>query len=408
MDEAAGWVAGLDELMARIAHRSVGSSLSGSKTGSARVTCCSPAGLRRTSGMMGAMSASLVYLLLRQVLQMLTQVARDGGAKDVEILVLRHQVAVLRRQVHRPALEPADRVVLAVLSRLLPRPRWSVFFVTPATLLRWHRELLARRWTYPHARAGRPPVDRQVRDLVLRLAAENPLWGHRRIQGELIGLGYQVAASTVWKILNQAGIEPAPRRSGPTWRQFLTAQARTMLSCDFFTVETVLFKRIYVLFFVEIATREVHVVGVTAHPTGAWVAQQARNLLMDLDERVAGLRFLLRDRDSKFTTVFDAVFAADGIDVIKTPPRAPRANSFAERWVGSVRRECTDRMLILGERHLATVLAEYTSHYNGHRPHRSLGQRPPNPPPDVVGLTAARIRRRPILGGLINEYSQAA
>jgi putative transposase len=328
---------------------------------------------------MEAMSASLVYLLLRQVLQMLTQLARDGGAEDVELLVLRHQVAVLRRQVHRPDLEPADRVVLAALSRLLPRPRWSVFFVTPTTLLRWHRELVARRWTYPHARPGRPPVDVQIRELVLRLAADNPTWGHRRIQGELIGLGHQVAASTVWKILHQAGVDPAPRRSGPSWKQFLTAQARTILACDFFTVDTVFLKRIYVLFFVEVATRQVHVIGVTAHPTGTWVAQQARNLLMDLDQRAAGLRFLLRDRDTKFTAVFDAVFAGAGIDVLKTPPQAPRANSFAERWVGTVRRECTDRMLIIGERHLATVLAEYTRHYNDHRPHRSLGQQPPNP-----------------------------
>src|SRR3954447_10831845 len=231
------------------------------------------------------MSASLVYLLLRQVLQMLTQLARDGGAKDVELLVLRHQVSVLRRQVHRPDLEPADRVVLAALSRLLPRPRWVAFFVTPATLLRWHRQLIARHWTYPHARPGRPPVATEVRELVLQLAAENASWGHRRIQGELVGLGYQVAASTVWKILHRAGIDPAPRRSGPTWKQFLTAQAETMLACDFFTVDTVLFKRIYVLFFLEIATRQVHVVGVTAHPTGAWVTQQARNLLMGLKER---------------------------------------------------------------------------------------------------------------------------
>jgi len=357
---------------------------------------------------MAAMSASLVYLLLRQVLQMLTQIARDGAAKDVEILVLRHQVAVLRRQVHRPALEPADRMVLAVLSRLLPRPRWSAFFVTPATLLRWHQQLLARRWTYPHARPGRPPVAKQVRDLVLRLAAENPTWGHRRIQGELVGLGHRVAASTVWKILHHAGIDPAARRAGPTWKQFLTVQARTMLACDFFTVDTVFFKQIYVLFFVEIATRQVHLVGVTAHPTGAWVAQQARNLLMNLNQRADGLRFLLRDRDSKFTAVFDAVFTAEGIEVIKTPPQAPRANSFAERWVGTVRRECTDRMLIVGERHLATVLAEYVSHYNGHRPHRSLDQRPPNPPPQAVDLTVARVHRRPILGGLINEYSRAA
>ncbi|MET8311837.1 integrase core domain-containing protein [Micromonospora sp. NPDC005173] len=354
------------------------------------------------------MSTSLLYLLLRQVLRMLSQLAHDDGAKDVEILVLRHQVAVLSRQVTRLDLEPADRVVLAVLSRLLPRPRWSVLFVTPATLLRWHRELVARRWTNPHARPGRPPVDKQVRDLVLRLAAENPSWGHRRIQGELVGLGYPVAASTVWKILNQAGVDPAPRRSGPTWKQFLTAQAHTILACDFFTVDTVFLKRIYVLFFVEIATRQVHVVGVTAHATGTWVMQQARNLLMDLDQHAAGLRCLLRDRDTKFAAVFDTVFTAEGIDVIKTPPQAPRANAFAERWVGTVRRECTDRMLIVGERHLAAVLAEYTAHYNSHRPHRSLDQQPPNPAPHVVDLNGVRIQRRPILGGLINEYSQAA
>ncbi|GIG74106.1 hypothetical protein Pfl04_25100 [Planosporangium flavigriseum] len=283
-----------------------------------------------------------------------------------------------------------------------------MFFVTPATLLRWHRELVARRWTYPHARPGRPPVDKQVRELVLRPAAENPSWWHRRIQGELAGLGYRVAASTVWKILHDAGVDPAPRRSGPTWKQFLSTQAHTILACDFFTIDTVFLQRIYVLFFVEIATRRVHVVGVTAYPTGAWVAQQARNLLMDLEQRVADLRFLLRDRDTKFTAVFDAVFTAEGIDVIKTLPRAPRANSFAERWVGTVRRECTDRMLIVGERHLAAVLREYLAHYNGHRPHRSLDQQPPNPQLEVVDLDAARVQRRPILGGLINEYSQAA
>ncbi|GAA1569925.1 hypothetical protein GCM10009827_109650 [Dactylosporangium maewongense] len=226
--------------------------------------------------------------------------------------------------------------------------------------------------------------------------------------GELACLGYQIAASTVWKILHQAGVDPAPRRTGPTWPQFLTAQAHTILACDFFTVDTVLLRRIYVLFFVELATRQVHIVGVTAHPTGAWVTQQARNLLMSLDQRADGLRFLLRDRDAKFTAAFDAVFTAAGIDVLRTPPQAPQANAYAERWVGTVRRECTDRILIAGERHLTSVLTEYTTHYNGHRPHRSLGQRPPNPAAQVVDLNAARVRRRPILGGLINEYSQAA
>jgi transposase len=206
-------------------------------------------------------------------------------------------------------------VVLAALSRLLPRTRWPVFFVTPATLLRWHRQLIARHWTYPHARPGRPPIARELRAPVLRLASENPTWGHRRVQGELARLGYRVAASTVWKILHQAGVDPAPRRTGSTWQQFLTAQARTILACDFFTIDTVLLQRVYVLFFVELATRQIHVVGVTAHPTGAWVTQQARNLLMSLDQRVGGLRFLLRDRDAKFIAVFDSVFTAAGIDV---------------------------------------------------------------------------------------------
>ncbi|SIM82104.1 integrase core domain-containing protein [Micromonospora cremea] len=322
--------------------------------------------------------------------------------------MLRHQVAVRRRQVHRPDLQPVDRVVLAALSRLLPRQRWTAFFVTPATLLRWHRQLIARHWTYPNTRPGRSPVGKGLRELVLRPAAENPTWGHRRVQGELARLGYQIAASTVWKILHHAGVDPAPRRTGPTWRQFLTAQAHTILACDFFTVDTVLLKRIYVLFFIELATRQVHIVGVTAHPIGAWVAQQARNLLMNLDQRAAELRFLLRDRDTKFTTAFDTVFTAAGIDVIRTPPQAPWANAYAERWVGTVRRECTDRMLIAGERHLASVLDEYAAHYNGHRPHRSLDQRPPSPPLPPVDLNAARVQRRPILGGIINEYSQAA
>jgi hypothetical protein len=220
------------------------------------------------------MSASLVYLLLRQVLQMLTQLARDDGAKDVELLVLRHEVAVLRRQVRRPKLEPADRVVLAALSRLLPRSRWPIFFVTPATLLRWHRQLIARHWTYPHATTGRPPIAGQIRDLVLRLARENPSWGHRRVHGELVGLGYQVAASTVWKIMHRAGVDPAPRRSGPTWKQFLTTQAHAMLACDFFTVDTVFLKRVYVLFFFEIASRRVHVAG-TRSPNAGWARSAA-------------------------------------------------------------------------------------------------------------------------------------
>jgi hypothetical protein len=228
------------------------------------------------------------------------------------------------------------------------------------------------------------------------------------VHGELVRLGHTIAASTVWKILRQAGVDPAPRRAGPTWTQFLTAQARAIVACDFFTVDTVFFQRLYVLFFLELATRQVHIMGVTTHPTDPWVTQQARNLLMTLDEHADELRFLLRDRDTKFTAAFDAVFTAAGMKVIRTPPQAPRANAYAERWVGTVRRECTDRMLILGQRHLTAVLAEYAGHYNDHRPHRALGQQPPNPTRPAPRLPAAKIQRHQILSGLINEYSQAA
>ncbi|WP_285705875.1 hypothetical protein [Microtetraspora sp. NBRC 16547] len=258
-------------------------------------------------------------------------------------MVLRHQVAVLRRQVNRPDLQPVDRVVLAALSRLLPRSSWNVFLVTPATLLRWHRALVTRQWTYPPKRPGRPSTRADIREAVLRLARENPTWGYQRISGELAGVGLRVPPSTVRDILKRAGLGPAPRRTGPSWSQFLKAQAEGIWACDLFHVDTVFLKRLYVLFFIEHATRAVHVVGVTAHPTGAWVAQQARNLLTDLGEQAERIRFLIRDRDAKFTAVFDEVFTSLGARVIKTPVRAPQANAIAERWVGTVRRECTDR-----------------------------------------------------------------
>jgi transposase InsO family protein len=327
-------------------------------------------------------------------------------------MVLRHQVAVLRRQVKRLDLEPNDRAVLSALSRLLSRSRWATFFVTPATLLRWHRILIARKWTYPRRRPGRPPVQAAIRALVLRLAKENPSWGHRRIQGELVGLGYRVAASTVWSILTNAGVDPAPRRTGPTWTQFLSVQAKGILACDFLHVDTIGLTRIYVLFLMEIGTRRVHILGVTTHPSGAWVAQQARNLVLDLGERAGQFRFLIRDRDAKYTAVFDEVFTSEGIEVLHSPPQSPRANAYAERWVRTVRRECLDRMLIYSPRHLLGVLADFVEHYNEHRPHQSRHQRPPNAsdtgPAVVVDLTSARVRRRKILNGLISEYSQVA
>jgi putative transposase len=354
------------------------------------------------------MALRLLYLSFCQLLGWLALLARRSAPKDAELLVLRHEVAVLRRQVARPRIDWADRAVLAGLSRLLPRSVWRGRLVQPATLLRWHRDLVRRRWTYPRRR-GRPAVAAEIRALVLRLARENPTWGYRRIHGELCGLGYTIGASTVWAILQRAGVDPAPQRMAASWRQFLRAQAKGVLAVDFFTVDTVLLKRLYVLFVIEVATRRVHVLGVTAHPSGAWVAQQARNLLMAVDDRAGRFRFLVRDRDAKFTAVFDAVFAAEAIKVLRTPVRAPRANAYAERWVGTVRRELLDRMLIVGGRQLQAVLAEYVDHYNGHRPHRALGQAPPLRPaePPVV-LTTRRVLRRDRLGGLIHEYAQVA
>ena len=337
--------------------------------------------------------------------------ARSDRAKDPEILILRHQVAVLQRQVKTPRLSWADRAVLAALARLVPAShiRQLRLIISPRTLLRWHARLVQRRWTYPQRPPGRPRTAVVILALVLEMARDNPGWGYRRIHGELTGLGHKIAASTVWQILSDAGIDPAPGRAGQSWRTFLTAQAKTILAVDFFRVDTVFLSRLHVLFFIEHGTRRVHLAGITAHPTGEWVTQQARNLLMNLGDHADGLKFLIRDRDTKFTAAFDAVFTAIGVRIIKSPVRAPRANAIAERWVGSARRECLDRMLITGERHLRLVLDEYADHYNSHRPHRTLQQNPPagrvHPPGDV---TSVRVLRRDRLGGLIHEYSQVA
>ena len=268
------------------------------------------------------MAFRLAYLILARVLSWLTLLARSEAAKDVEILVLRHEVAVLRRHNPRPTLSWVDRALLSALSRLLPVHLRRLRLVSPRTLLRWHAQLVARRWTYPRRQPGRPPVAQPVRALVLRMARENPTWGYRRIHGELVGLGHRVAASTVWKILKDAGIDPAPRRSGPTWRQFLAAQAHAILAVDFAHVDTVFLRRLYILVVIEHARRRVHLAGITAHPTGAWVTQQARNLLMDLGDRAEQFRFLIRDRDSKFIAAFDAVFA--GADIASSAPRFER------------------------------------------------------------------------------------
>jgi putative transposase len=354
---------------------------------------------------------ALLYLVTRRLLMLVVLAFRSDRSKDLEIVVLRHELGILRRQVTRPELSDADRVFLAAASRLLPRPRWSAFLVRPETLLRWHRRLVARRWTFPRRGPGRPTLDPDVASLILRLARENPRWGYPRIQGELAGLGIRISATTIRRVLAGAGLDPAGRRFGMPWRDFLRTQAASILATDFLTVDTVFFRRLYVLFFIELDTRRVHLAGVTAHPTAKWVTQQARNLAITLGNALSDRKFLIRDRDALFAGSFDLVFRSEGLRVIKTPVQAPRANAFAERWVGTLRRECLDWILVVGRGQLEAVLREYVTHYNAHRPHRALELRPPAAGP--LPLPAARalprqVQRHERLGGLIHEYDLAA
>ena len=349
---------------------------------------------------------SFVYLVVRNLFALVWLLGKPRRSKELEILVLRHELAILRRQVARPKLTRADRTLLAALSRSLPRTAWAGLSVKPETLLRWHRQLIARRWTYSHRRPGRPPLERSLRELILRLARENPHWGYKRIVGELKGVGVTVSATSVRKVLLEAGLLPAPERGPSSWRAFLRAQAASMLACDFLTVETAFLQRIYVLFFISLATRRIEYIACTSNPDGRWVAQQARNLVMQLGDEQP-FRFLIHDRDSKFSHAFDEVFRSEGIKVIRTPVQAPNANAFAERWVRTVRTDCLDRILILGRRHLEHVLRVYRSHYNEHRPHRSLDLDPPDGRDPTPINAPTHLHRRDLLGGLIHEYEAA-
>ena len=361
------------------------------------------------------MIVSLLYKLPRRLLSVPAVLLRRDSAKDAELLVPRHENAVPRRHVAGPVrYETADRFWFAALSSLIPRRRWrDAFPVTPATLLTWHRKFIAAKWDYTahRGRIGRPTTHSAIKKLVLHLAKENPRWGHRRIQGELARLGHRIGASTVWEILNAAGIDPAPRRSGPTWRQFLTNQAHGIIAVDFFHLDTALGNRLYALAFLEHATRRLHITGVTAHPSRSWAAQQARNLAADLDTRPDSLRFLLRDRDDKYSPAFDAIFQADETDILNTAPRAPRMNAHCERIIRTLRSEICDHVLILNASHAREILGSYRRHYNEHRPHQSRHQLPPNidqHPATMHDLEARRVVRTRVLGGLSNEYRYAA
>jgi putative transposase len=354
---------------------------------------------------------SLAYLICRVALRAVVSGIRSIDAKDVEILVLRHQLEVVHRQKGKPRFQRCDRLILAALSRLLPRQRWSCFLVRPETVLAWHRQLVtgkARRWG--RKSPGRPPTPAETRQLVIRLARENPRWGYMRIRGELLKLGHNVSASTIRDIMRRSGLGPSPRRDGMSWSEFLRRQASSILAADFFTVYTLSGRVLYVLFFIELSTRKVHFAGCTRHPKDAWMSQQARNLTMSLDDRAQPVRFLIHDRDGKFTARFDDVFRTEGVEIIRTPIRSPKANAVAERWVKSVRTECLDWLLITGRRHLNDILRIYVEHYNRARPHRGLDLTIPDSPSPAVNDPAhlSTIARRDRLGGLIHEYERAA
>jgi putative transposase len=356
---------------------------------------------------------SALYIVVCRLLELIVLVGRGDRAKELEILVLRHELSILRRQAGQPRFEAHDRVLLAAFSRMLPRRSWNAFLVRPETLLRWHRRLVARRWTYPYQRPGRPPISTEVRELILRLARENQSWGYLRIVGELRKLDIRVSATSVRNILTRARLPPAPQRDRQSWRRFLRSHGESILACDFFTVDTIWLRRLYVLAFLSVGSRRVEYVACTGKPNTAWMLQQARNLLMDLDDRGRQVRFLIHDRDAKFSRAFDAVLDGEKIKVIRTPIQAPNANAHMERWVGSVRRECLDRLLIVGRRQLEHVLRVYVRHYNRGRPHRALDLKPPDSSAHSrLGAQttprALQVSHRDLLGGLNHEYERTA
>jgi transposase InsO family protein len=353
---------------------------------------------------------AIVFHILYRFLADLARLAvRSGRSKDLQIIVLLHENTVLRRQLHRPTITDDDRTLLGAIAAALPTALRQGWIVTPDTLLRWHRKRITRHWTQPpHRRTGRPPTAVELRQLIVRLAKENPTWGHRRIQGELATLGHKIAKTTVWQILKTNGVDPSPNRSDVTWTEFLHSQAA--VACDFFTVDTAFLRRYYVLFFIRVNTREVIYAGITANPTGPWTTQAARNLFISHSEQLAHAKALVRDRGSQFTASFDQVFRTEGFKILKTPIRTPVANTFAERWIGSIRRELLDRTIIWNRRQLERLVTDYIAHHNEHRPHQSLGQQPPTPPqepPDTppASITVLRTSR---CDGLINEYRNAA
>jgi transposase InsO family protein len=348
-----------------------------------------------------------IYGCLRFVVGLLMLGVKGDADREVELLLLRHELSVLRRSVKKPRLYPADRMIVAALAMRLPRRAWTGLLVRPETVLSWHRALVRRKWAAFGRRRGpgRPRIDQECRQLILRLARENPRWGYIRIRGELLKLGHLVSTTSVRNLMQKHCGPNCRRRSGLSWREFIRAQASAIVATDYFTVDTWNLKRLYILFFMELGTRRVLWFGVTENPNQEWVTQQARNLTWELQERASQAKFLICDNDKKFPYAFEHVLAAEGVRVIRTPLQAPKANAYAERWVGSARRECLDWLIIRDQRHLERVLDEYIDHYNNERPHRGLQLQPPN---GHLHSPAARgaINCRARLGGLLREYSR--
>jgi transposase InsO family protein len=358
-----------------------------------------------------AVLVRLIYRSLTTLLSWLALLPRSSASKNAEILILRHEVAVLRRGNPKPKIDWTDRALLAALARIVPTALRAHRIVTPGTLLRWHRRMVTRKWTQPRA-PGRPPLAGELADLIVQMARDNPRWGVVRIQGELRRLGHRIGAGTIRKILRSHRI-PSPAARDDSWRTFLCAQATTILAVGFFHIDcAATLTRLYVAFAIEHETRLVHLLGIARFPGAAWATQLARELTADLAEARRGFTHLIRDRDSKFTAAFDAVFTARGIEVVAAVPQAPRMNAIAERFVRTARAECTDRMLIASDRHARVILAQYIRHYNTGRSHQGhgLGLRAPDDAPNVIPFPASphQIRRRQLLGGLINQYQPAA
>ena len=347
------------------------------------------------------MTLSFLYRAFSRVLQLIRLIYRGDTDLAVEVVMLRHEVAVLRRQVYRPALQPADRAVLSGLARMLPRRRLGRFFVQAATLLRWHRDLVAEHWTNSRSQPGRPGIPTGTTTLAVRLAKENPDWGYRRIHGELATIGIVIAPSSVWATLKRHGIDPSPRRSGPAWAEFLAAQAKGLMACDFFHVDTVFLRRLHVLVFIHHDTRRVRIAGITANPLAAWVTQQAQNLSTELADQANAITFLIHDRDTKFTASFDAVIAPEDTRIIKTPVRAPQANAISK--------PCSPSTSITTTPTVPTALTASVRRPRSMRPRRrsTTSTLPRYEEPTVWAATSTSTRWPPEVGGRGSRHPHA-